>query len=86
MGKVSFVHLSDLHYSKAWNADIRNVINTLIADLSTLKAEEGIRPSFVIFSGDLVHAGNLNEDFEAAYNLLASPVMKELCLEPDLFS
>ncbi len=85
MGKISFVHLSDLHYGKAWEADVRTVIDALIADLAKLETEEHIQPSFVVFSGDLVQAGNVADDFEAAYDILVHPVVNVLGLEPGLF-
>lgn len=85
MAKICFLHLSDFHYSKDHETGMKVVVDCLISDLEKLKSEEGFLPRFVVFSGDLVHAGAVEDDFERAYNFLTVPVIDALGLSPGMF-
>ncbi len=54
---VTWLHLSDLHYhhSDTYNADV--VKDSLVRDVSELVKTEGLRPDFIVFTGDLAFSG-----------------------------
>jgi 3',5'-cyclic AMP phosphodiesterase CpdA len=85
MTELAFVHLSDLHYSRASEPNIKIILKALINDLVSLRDQHGIVPDFVIFSGDLVYAGSSREDFDLARELFIDHLMAQLNLEPDRF-
>ncbi len=54
MSKLSWLHLSDLHYGKpkdAWDAE--PILKNLIKDLKLLEKDHGLCPDLIFFSGDL---------------------------------
>ncbi|NDY72683.1 hypothetical protein DO021_13880 [Desulfobacter hydrogenophilus] len=54
MSKLSWLHLSDLHYGKpkdAWDAE--PILKNLIKDLKHLEKDHGLCPDLIFFSGDL---------------------------------
>ncbi|MCW8801042.1 MAG: metallophosphoesterase, partial [Desulfobacter sp.] len=54
MPKLSWLHLSDLHYGKpkdAWDAEY--ILEKLVDDLTHLQTEHGLCPDLIFFSGDL---------------------------------
>ncbi len=85
MTQLAFVHLSDLHYRRESDHDINIVLKALFKDLASLRDELRIEPDFVIFSGDLVHAGSVQEDFDSARGLFIDELMSRLDLETDRF-
>jgi predicted MPP superfamily phosphohydrolase len=53
-GTLTWLHLSDLHFSgvrTAWDAT--RVINTLVKDLQAVQKLYGLRPDLIFFTGDL---------------------------------
>jgi len=52
-----FIHLSDIHYRPGWEENLSKVLNAFFEDLSK-QLREFSGDVYVIFSGDLVHAGN----------------------------
>jgi len=85
MTELVFVHLSDLHYRKDFEPDIKIVLKALINDLTSLRDQQRIEPDFVIFSGDLVYAGSSGEDFDSARKFFIDQLMTQLNLELDRF-
>lgn len=57
MEDLTILHLSDLHYDLSKQKDIEIVIKALFSDLEKIR-ETGIKPGLIIFSGDLIHAGD----------------------------
>jgi 3',5'-cyclic AMP phosphodiesterase CpdA len=79
---ITLVHISDFHFSRAKRRDQTIVVDALVRDLQHLATVEGVHPSIVIFSGDLVQTGDDLPLFEEAANLLLKPVLGVLALGP----
>ena len=79
MSRLTILHLSDYHYSQKQTKDTEIVTTALLADLESLR-EQGLCPDFVVFSGDLVYAGDDPEQFERAESQLIVPLLKLLAL------
>lgn len=74
LSKISILHLSDAHWC-AHNAHYqRQIVNALCKDLALLKNERGIAPECIVFSGDLVIAGENRPDFDSAYEAILDPI------------
>ena len=72
-------HLTDLHYAKSREYDQTVVIRALLKDATTLR-EQGEAPDFVIFSGDIVHAGDNRDDYFYFFDNVLTPLSKSLGL------
>lgn len=83
MADLEIVHLSDLHWSSKKQADRQIVIDALLRDLKTQKANGEIAPDAVIFSGDLAGSGDNAADLLDGYNALCVPVLEILGLGND---
>ncbi len=66
MSQLTLLHLSDLHWSRDKANDQKIIIDGLIEDIITNKKEIGLKPDLVIFSGDLVQAGEDRSSFDEA--------------------
>ncbi len=75
MGKtITWLHLSDLHAGKSSSGwDSHRVIDTLVKDLKNMKADYGLTPDFIFFTGDAVYGNDesktalpLREQFQLA--------------------
>jgi predicted MPP superfamily phosphohydrolase len=83
---IEILHLSDLHWNSEKSADSQIVVDALVADLKQNIEKGSIRPDIVVFSGDLVQAGEHIKEFDAAFNALIAPVLDVLKLDyEDLF-
>ena len=82
MKLLNILHLSDLHFSKEKENDILIVKEALLKDLKELKRTEGFSPDIVLFTGDLVQAGD-DDEFKYAYKFLFEPLLKEIELDRD---
>mgnify|MGYP001153875745 CR=1 FL=1 len=72
---LTFLHISDFHYSKAREHDQGVVVGALIKDVHTL-CERAHKPDFIIISGDLVRAADDDRVYDYAFDSLISPVSK----------
>jgi hypothetical protein len=85
MSKVTFLHISDLHFGGAKGAfDLRIVIDALIADLKEWRTKNVIFDA-VLFSGDLVLKGEDTDSFEKAITEFIDPVLKAVGLTRNEF-
>lgn len=89
MTELTFLHLSDLHYRSPEHKDIGIVIDALLDDLQGLQ-DKVKKPDFVIFSGDLIFAGDLGyskerNDYEEVKQTFINPLLKKLGLSSDFF-
>src|SRR5688572_824705 len=50
--RICWLHLSDLHARLRDGWDTKEITAALITDLRSLNREHGIRPNFVVFTGD----------------------------------
>ena len=76
MTKVTILHYSDAHWHPANAADLSKVIAAMTEDLGRLKREKSVDVDFVIFSGDLVLAGECAEDFFRADSDIVEPILR----------
>jgi hypothetical protein len=82
--KITFIHLSDLHYRKGWPEEVTLVCKKLHEDLSNqLPVYEN---AYLIFSGDLVFAGgepelysNFHSDFVANFEGIGLSRERRIC-------
>ncbi|KPA12295.1 Metallophosphoesterase domain protein [Candidatus Magnetomorum sp. HK-1] len=82
MNKVSWIHLSDLHYCEprtGW--DSKDILEKLILDLKNMEKEIGVQPDFLFFTGDMAFGEvndkegmNLDDQYEGINIFL-----KEIC-------
>lgn len=89
MSKFSILHISDLHFESNKRDDINIVLKAFLDDVSRLRAK-GIRPNLVIFSGDLIQAGDFGystdrNDYEKVTEKFIGPLLQTLELETDFF-
>lgn len=77
MSKLTILHLSDAHWSEAKAHAHSNIITHLNNDLDSL-AKRDVKPDILIFSGDLVQAGENEDSFERAYQSTIDPITKKL--------
>lgn len=80
MAKLTIMHISDAHWSVSNSHEERVLTDRLIDDLGVMKAR-GVEPDIIIFSGDLVQAGQDSGSFEGAYKALLAPILKETNLD-----
>lgn len=85
MNEINILHLSDLHYDSSNTIDSEIVLNALWKDLEKVKKEENIEPDIVIFSGDIVKAGDKEKDFEDVEINFITPLLEKVGLDYDFF-
>lgn len=79
MPLLTILHISDFHFSEKNAKESRTLQDALIRDILRQRSA-GIRPDFIIFSGDLINAGG---DL-AAFNTLKSALLDPLCQATEL--
>ena len=59
MPTITWLHLSDLHFKAdaltKWDQDI--VLRSLLEDVVRREEEDGLKPDFIVVSGDIAHSG-----------------------------
>ncbi|WP_159712590.1 metallophosphoesterase [Geminicoccus flavidas] len=50
---INILHLTDLHYTESWRHDQEVVISAFFEDVRRLR-KNGLKPDFIVFSGDLL--------------------------------
>ncbi|MCW0180496.1 MAG: metallophosphoesterase, partial [Zavarzinia sp.] len=69
---LTILHLSDFHYTKRKRQDQKIVVDALVKDLENLCIGHR-RPDIIVFTGDLVNAGE-EDSHEEAYDFLLSRI------------
>jgi predicted MPP superfamily phosphohydrolase len=85
MQSITILHLSDLHWSTAKSTDMKIVIDALCRDIATIARDAERRPDLVLFSGDLVLAGEDFAEFGVAKVNFIDPVLASAKLKLDNF-
>ncbi len=80
MSEIKILHLSDLHFDSERPKDTEIVLNALWKDLDNFKDID-----LILFSGDLVKAGDKKEDFEKAHQVFIKPLLEKTNLSNDDF-
>lgn len=75
MPSITILHISDLHWTDAKKGDMRIVLDGLAEDIVRVRDQYSIVPDLVMFSGDLVLAGEDRESFKLAEKELFDRVM-----------
>lgn len=69
---INILHLSDLHYDSNQPNDVKIILNALWEDLTNFSHID-----FIVFSGDLVKAGDKETNFDEAFNVFIKPLLLE---------
>jgi predicted MPP superfamily phosphohydrolase len=80
---ITILHLSDIHLSQSKHRDFQFVKDALLRDL--LVQKETRKPDIICFSGDLVHAGGISDDFYVAYEQFIEQVLDVSEVSPERF-
>jgi len=59
--KISILHLSDLHFNKENEYEIKTVLDSLINDVKMLKDEHKIHPHIIAITGDIANEGKKSD-------------------------
>lgn len=78
--EIKILHLSDLHFDSAKPKDTQIILDALWKDLDNFKDI-----NFILFSGDLVKAGDKKDDFEEAFQIFIKPLLEKTNLDKDSF-
>src|ERR1700722_10273546 len=81
--KLTFLHLSDLHFDNSKWKDGKLIFDALIKDLEQLRQQEALKPDLILFSGDLVNAGGANADLDALDKKVITPLLSSTELTKD---
>ncbi len=68
LDEITWLHLSDLHFRKTPDYDYAVLTNSLLQDI-TQQAHKGLRPDFIVITGDLTLSGR-SEEYEIAAQFL----------------
>jgi predicted MPP superfamily phosphohydrolase len=82
MATVTILHPSDLHYRTEQATNCSIIKEALIEDLERLD-QQSVNPDLVLFSGDLVFAGENPETFTELNEKFLAPVLAKLKLGSD---
>ncbi len=72
MPGIKILHLSDLHYDSSKPKDTQIILDALWKDLDNFRDID-----FIVFSGDLVKAGDKKDDFEKALKTFIVPLLEK---------
>lgn len=67
--KISIIHLSDFHFSKENESEIKTLLDSLIEDINKLRDEYDIFPNYIVISGDIANKG-VKSDYDFALKWL----------------
>lgn len=85
MNKIDILHLSDLHLDSSNHRDLDIVLEALFQDLGSLKKNEKVSPDLVVFSGDLVKNGDIEENYTIVHSAFLNPLFKTLEIDQNRF-
>jgi predicted MPP superfamily phosphohydrolase len=80
VAEIKILHLSDLHFDSSKPKDTQIILDALWKDLDIYPGID-----FILFSGDLVKAGDKKDDFEKAFQSFIKPLLEKTCLNEDKF-
>lgn len=80
MSEIKTLHLSDFHLDSSNPKDTEIILNALWKDLDNFEDID-----FILFSGDLVKAGDKKGDFEKAFQVFIKPLLTKTNLTMDDF-
>lgn len=66
---ITWLHLSDLHARNRTDWDSRQITKTLVSDLEKMQNEQGLRPDFIFFTGDLAYGADEKDNMVDQYKL-----------------
>jgi predicted MPP superfamily phosphohydrolase len=76
MATITWLHLSDLHFKSVdfeqYNQGV--VLDALWRDIDRLKKDKGLKPDFIIFTGDITYHG-AKDEYELARELFFEPLL-----------
>ena len=78
--EIKILHLSDLHFDSAKPKDTQIILDALWKDLDNFKDID-----FILFSGDLVKAGDKKDEFEKAFQIFIKPLLEKTNLDKESF-
>src|SRR5271157_2289138 len=85
MTLFNLLHMSDIHFSENYRADLKKVGDALLADLKKfIDTETVLKPDAVIFTGDLTYDGKAT-DFQGAWDDFINPVLNIFRLNQNSF-
>jgi 3',5'-cyclic AMP phosphodiesterase CpdA len=67
---ITWLHLSDLHARKKSDWDFRQISDSIVRDLKSMQKEQGLRPDFIFFTGDLAFGAVDGESMMDQYQLV----------------
>ncbi|MES2202369.1 MAG: metallophosphoesterase [candidate division FCPU426 bacterium] len=82
---INILHISDLHLREENLSKIKIITKKLFEDLRELKLKRAIKPDIVIFSGDMVWAGDQKKSFQIAKGEFIDPLLRVLNLNSENF-
>lgn len=85
MTKLTILHFSDAHWHPSNDTDLSIVRDAMLEDLTTLQKQEALSVDLVMFTGDLVLAGENKEHFKLAHDAIISPTLHCLSLSEERF-
>ncbi len=66
---ITWLHLSDLHARSRTDWDSREITKKLVSDLEKMQKEQGLRPDFIFFTGDVAFGVGEKENMANQYQL-----------------
>jgi formylglycine-generating enzyme required for sulfatase activity/nucleoside phosphorylase/predicted MPP superfamily phosphohydrolase len=89
MSELKILHLSDLHYDSSESKDTKIVLAAFLRDLDR-DDEDDLGFKFedidvILFTGDLVNAGDNEDDFEEVFQVFIKPLLNKTRLKEDCF-
>lgn len=66
---ITWLHLSDLHARRRTDWDSVQITKSLVSDLEKMQTEQGLRPDFIFFTGDVVFGVSEKETMADQYQL-----------------
>ncbi len=68
---LKIIHLSDIHFRNGWEESLELVLNKLFDDIAKQLRLFGREDTYMVFSGDIVQAGDNNEEYESFIKLFS---------------
>ena len=63
---ITWLHISDTHFSKQFNFDSEEIFETFFDDLEEMKNHYDLYPDLIFFTGDVAHGQLFEEQYEEA--------------------
>lgn len=85
MARLTILHLSDLHIEAKNLFEVDEIVAALVIDIKQRMIDENLRPDLVLFTGDLVNSGEIEENFDLAEEHLIKQVLQAVGLSSARF-